>query len=36
MDGSDKIRNEIIGEKVEVTYVADTMRETRLRWGARG
>uniref|UniRef100_A0A0V0HAC0 Putative ovule protein n=1 Tax=Solanum chacoense TaxID=4108 RepID=A0A0V0HAC0_SOLCH len=28
----DKIRNEVIWEKVGVAFVADKIRETRLRW----
>lgn len=29
----DKIRNEVIRDKVEVTSVEDKMGETKLRWG---
>jgi len=28
----DKIRNEVIGEKVGVGFVVDKMGETKLRW----
>lgn len=29
---SDKIRNEVIREKIEMAFVANKMREGRLRW----
>lgn len=29
---SDKIRNEVIQEKVGVVFVSDKIREVRLRW----